>query len=85
MTETFDVVRLTRVVAGAAVLAGLAAVIASCSGEGSDAPSTTESPATTTTTITTDTTAPVTAFITEKGHEDIAFSVTMMPQAMPPR
>lgn len=35
--------------------------------------------------ITTDTTAPVTAFITEKGHEDIAFSVTMMPQAMPPR
>ncbi len=35
--------------------------------------------------ITTDTSSPVTAFITEKGQEDIAFSITMMPQAMPPR
>lgn len=35
--------------------------------------------------ITTDNPNAVTAFITEKGHEDIAFSVTMVPQAVPPR
>lgn len=35
--------------------------------------------------ITTDSPTAVTAFITEKGHEDIAFSVTMVPQAIPPR
>ena len=35
--------------------------------------------------ITTDNPNAVTAFITEKGHEDIAFSVTMVPQAIPPR
>ena len=35
--------------------------------------------------ITTDSPSAVTAFITEKGHEDIAFSVTMVPQAIPPR
>lgn len=35
--------------------------------------------------ITTDNPSAVTAFITEKGHEDIAFSVTMVPQAIPPR
>lgn len=35
--------------------------------------------------ITTDSPSAVTAFITEKGHEDIAFSVTMIPQAIPPR
>lgn len=35
--------------------------------------------------VTTDAPSAVTAFITEKGHEDIAFSVTMVPQAIPPR
>ena len=35
--------------------------------------------------ITTDSPSAVTAFITEKGHEDIAFSITMVPQAIPPR
>lgn len=35
--------------------------------------------------ITTDSPSAVTAFITEKGHEDVAFSVTMVPQAIPPR
>ena len=35
--------------------------------------------------ITTDSPTAVTAFITEKGHEDIAFSITMVPQAIPPR
>lgn len=35
--------------------------------------------------ITTDSPTAVTAFVTEKGHEDIAFSVTMVPQAIPPR
>lgn len=35
--------------------------------------------------ITTDSASAVTAFITEKGHEDIAFSITMIPQAIPPR
>ncbi|WP_443743208.1 hypothetical protein [Sutterella sp.] len=35
--------------------------------------------------ITTDAASAVTAFITEKGHEDIAFSLTMVPQAIPPR
>jgi hypothetical protein len=52
MMENLDPVRLARVVAGAAVLAGLAASIASCSGNGSNAPSTTQSPTTTTTTTT---------------------------------
>jgi|SRR6478736_4725079 len=50
MTENSHAVRLARVVAGAAVLAGLAASVASCSGNGSNAPSTTQSPTTTTTT-----------------------------------
>jgi hypothetical protein len=50
MMESLDPVRLARVVGGAAVLAGLAASIASCSGNGSNAPSTTQSPTTTTTT-----------------------------------
>lgn len=35
--------------------------------------------------VTTDTSSAVTAFITEKGHEDIAFSVTMVPQPIAPR
>lgn len=50
MMEYLDPVRLARVVAGAAVLAGPAASIASCSGNGSNALSTTQSPTTTTTT-----------------------------------
>jgi hypothetical protein len=50
MMETLDPVRLARVVAGAAVLAGLAASVASCSGSGSNAPSTTQPPTTTTAT-----------------------------------
>ena len=50
MMENSDAVRLARVVGGVAVLAGLAASIASCSGNGSNAPSTTQSPTTTTTT-----------------------------------
>jgi hypothetical protein len=50
MMENSNAARLTRVVAGAAVLAGLAASIASCGGNGSNAPSTTQSPTTTTTT-----------------------------------
>lgn len=50
MMESLDPVRLVRVVAGATVLAALAASIASCSGTGSNAPSTTQSPTTTTTT-----------------------------------
>lgn len=35
--------------------------------------------------ITTDSTQPVTAFITQKDNEEIAFSVTMLPRAIPPR
>ena len=50
MMENSNAVRLARVVGGAAVLAGLAASIASCGGNGSNAPSTTQSPTTTTTT-----------------------------------
>ena len=50
MMENSNAVRLARVVAGAAVLAGVAASIASCGGNGSNAPSTTQSPTTTTTT-----------------------------------
>ena len=50
MMENLDPVRLARVVAGAVVLAGVAASIVSCSGNGSNAPSTTQSPTTTTTT-----------------------------------
>jgi hypothetical protein len=50
MMENLDPVRLGRVVAGAAVLVGVVASIASCSGNGSNAPSTTQSPTTTTTT-----------------------------------
>jgi len=50
MMENRDPVRLARVVAGAAVIAGLAVSVASCSGNGSNAPSTTQPPTTTTTT-----------------------------------
>ena len=50
MMENSDAVRLARVVGGVAVLAGLAASVASCSGNGSNAPSTTQPPTTTTTT-----------------------------------
>ena len=50
MMENSDAARLARVVAGAAVLAGLAASITSCSGNGSNAPSTTQPPTTTITT-----------------------------------
>jgi len=50
MMENSNAVRLARVVGGAAVLAGLAASITSCSGNGSNGPSTTQSPTTTTTT-----------------------------------
>ena len=50
MMENSNAVRLARVVGGVAVLAGLAASITSCSGNGSNAPSTTQSPTTTTTT-----------------------------------
>ena len=50
MMENSDAVRLARVVGGVAVLAGLVASVASCSGNGSNAPSTTQSPTTTTTT-----------------------------------
>ena len=50
--ENSNAVRLARVVGGAAVLAGLAASITSCSGNGSNAPSTTQPPTTTTTTTT---------------------------------
>ncbi len=49
MIETSNAARLVRVVAGAVVLAGLAASIASCSGNRSNAPSTTQPPMTTTT------------------------------------
>lgn len=35
--------------------------------------------------ITTNRTYPVTAFITEKGREDLAMSITMIPEAIPPR
>jgi hypothetical protein len=50
MMDNSDATRLARVVAGMAVLAGLVASIASCSDNGSNAPSTTQSPTTTTTT-----------------------------------
>ncbi len=50
MIETSTAARPVRVVAGAVVLAGLTASIASCSGNGSNAPSTTQPPMTTTTT-----------------------------------
>ncbi|MGY4653933.1 hypothetical protein ACVWWN_007729 [Mycobacterium sp. URHB0021] len=48
--ENWDAVRLTHVVAGTAVLGGLAASLVSCSGNGSNAPSTTQPPTTTPTT-----------------------------------
>lgn len=35
--------------------------------------------------VTTDAKSAVSAFITEEGHEEIAFSVTMIPQSIPPR
>jgi hypothetical protein len=50
MMENLNAARLARLVAGVAVLAGIVASIASCSGNGSNAPSTTQSPTTTTTT-----------------------------------
>ena len=50
MMENREPVRLARVVAGAAVLAGLAVSVVSCSGNGSNAPSTTRPPTTTATT-----------------------------------
>jgi hypothetical protein len=50
MMENSTAVRLARVVGGVAVLAALAASIASCSDNGSNAPSTTEPPTATTTT-----------------------------------
>src|SRR5436189_5747419 len=50
MTENSHAVRLARVVGGVAVLAGVMASIASCSGKGSNEPSTTQSPTMTTTT-----------------------------------
>jgi hypothetical protein len=50
MMENRDPVRLARVVAGTAVLAGLAVSVVSCSGNGSKTPSTTQPPTTTTTT-----------------------------------
>ena len=50
MMENSDVARLTRVLAVAAALAGLAASIASCSGNGSNPPPNTQHPTTTTTT-----------------------------------
>ncbi|WP_156752541.1 hypothetical protein [Mycobacterium sp. ACS1612] len=52
MTKKLDRVRLMRAAAGAAILAGVAASIASCGGNGSNEPSTTKSPTTTTTTTT---------------------------------
>jgi hypothetical protein len=51
MMENWNAVRLARVVGGVAVLAGFVASIASCSSNGSNAPSTTQSPTTTATTI----------------------------------
>src|SRR5436190_16774320 len=50
MMEKSNAGRLARVVGSAAVLTGLVASIASCSGNGSNPPSTTQSPTTTTTT-----------------------------------
>jgi hypothetical protein len=50
MMENCDHVRLARVVASAAVIAGLAVSVASCSGNSSNAPSTTQPRPTTTTT-----------------------------------
>ncbi len=52
MMKNSNAARLARVVGGMAVLGGLAASTASCSGNGSNAPSTTQSPTTTTTTTT---------------------------------
>jgi hypothetical protein len=57
MSKTLDRVRLVRVAAGAAILVGVVASIASCAGNGSNEPSTTQSP-TPTTTTTTQTTPP---------------------------
>ena len=50
MMDNSDAARVARAVAGAAVLVGLAASIASCSGNGPNTPSTTQSPTTTITT-----------------------------------
>ncbi len=50
MMENSNAVRLARFVGGAAVLAALVASIASCSSNGSNAPSTTRPPTTTATT-----------------------------------
>jgi hypothetical protein len=47
MMEILDPARLARALAGAAVLVGVVASIASCSGNGSNAPSTSQLPATT--------------------------------------
>lgn len=66
MNENWDAARLARVVGGVAVLAGLAASIASCSGNGSNAPSTTRSPTTTTTTTQSPTPAAPPSAPTEK-------------------
>lgn len=67
MRENSDAARLLRVVAGAAVLAGLAISIASCSGNGPNAPSTTQPPMTTTTTTQSSTPGAPPPAPTEKG------------------
>ena len=66
MMENLDPVRLARALAGVAVLAGLAAFIAGCSGNGSNAPSTTQSPTTTTATQSPTPSAPPPPAPTEK-------------------
>ncbi|RDH74165.1 hypothetical protein DVS77_33285 [Mycolicibacterium moriokaense] len=48
MMENLDPLRLARLAAGAAILAGLTASITSCGGSGSNAPPTIQSPTTTT-------------------------------------
>src|SRR5689334_21197770 len=66
MTDHPDAARLTRVLAGAAALVGLAASIASCGGNGSNAPSTTQTPTTTPTTTQSATPGPPPPAPTEK-------------------
>jgi hypothetical protein len=83
-----DLGRLLGVVPDVAVLAGLAALIASCSGIGANAPSATQSP-TTTTTITTQSptlSAPTLPAPTEKNVNPVCgklFTPTVLAPAEP--
>jgi hypothetical protein len=88
MMGSLDLRRLPRLVADVAVLAGLAASIASCSGIGSNAPSPTQSPTATTTTTTQSpiASAPILPAPTEKNVNPVCgklFTPTVLVPAEP--